>query len=91
MCAGLFGAIDCTSADPQPGDRILDACAAPQSHPSAELVGDQAEIWVRTVWTVKRVAANAARLGLASINALAADAANLLEQRPQWRESFQRI
>jgi 16S rRNA (cytosine967-C5)-methyltransferase len=59
----------------------------------AELVGDQAEIWAvdRSAGRLKRVAANAARLGFASINALAADAANLLEQRPQWRESFQRI
>ena len=56
-------------------------------------MGDQAEIWAvdRSAGRLKRVAANAARLGLASINALAADAANLLEQRPQWRESFQRI
>ncbi len=81
--------------DPQPGDRILDACAAPGGKAThlAELVGDQAEIWAvdRSAGRLKRVAANAARLGLASINALAADAANLLEQRPQWRESFQRI
>ncbi|AII50026.1 16S rRNA methyltransferase [Synechococcus sp. KORDI-52] len=81
--------------DPQPGDRILDACAAPGGKAThlAELVGDQAEIWAvdRSPGRLKRVAANAARLGLASINALAADAANLLELRPQWRESFQRI
>jgi 16S rRNA (cytosine967-C5)-methyltransferase len=81
--------------DPQPGDRILDACAAPGGKAThvAELVGDQAEIWAvdRSAGRLKRVAANAARLGFASINALAADAANLLEQRPQWRESFQRI
>ena len=81
--------------DPKPGDRILDACAAPGGKAThlAELVGDQAEIWAvdRSAGRLKRVAANAARLGLASINALAADAANLLEQRPQWRASFQRI
>ena len=81
--------------DPKPGDRILDACAAPGGKAThlAELVGDQAEIWAvdRSAGRLKRVAANAARLGLASINALAADAVNLLEQRPQWRESFQRI
>ena len=80
---------------PQPGDRILDACAAPGGKAThlAELVGDQAEIWAvdRSPGRLKRVAANAARLGLSSIHALAANASNLLEQRPQWRESFQRI
>jgi len=81
--------------DPKPGDRILDACAAPGGKAThlAELVGDQAEIWAvdRSPGRLKRVAANAARLGLGSIHALAADASNLLEERPQWRESFQRI
>ena len=81
--------------DPKPGDRILDACAAPGGKAThlAELVGDQAEIWAvdRSPGRLKRVAANAARLGLGSINALAADASNLLEERPKWRESFQRI
>ena len=80
---------------PQPGDRILDACAAPGGKAThlAELVGDQAEIWAvdRSPGRLKRVASNAARLGLASINALAADATNLLGEHPQWRESFQRI
>ena len=59
----------------------------------AELVEDQAEIWAvdRSPGRLKRVASNAARLGLSSIHALAADASNLLEQRPHWRESFQRI
>ena len=82
---------------PQPGDRILDACAAPggKSTHLAELIADQGEIWAvdRSAGRLKRVAANAARLGLGAINALAADAATLLELevRPQWRESFQRI
>ena len=72
--------------DPQPGDRILDACAAPGGKAThlAELVGDQAEIWAvdRSAGRLKRVAANAARLGLASINALAADAACVANSRP---------
>ena len=82
---------------PQPGDRILDACAAPggKSTHLAELIADQGEIWAvdRSAGRLKRVASNAARLGLGAINALAADAATLLELevRPQWRESFQRI
>ena len=56
-------------------------------------MGDCGEIWAvdRSPGRLQRVAANAARLGLASINALAADAAALLQERPQWRESFQRI
>ena len=80
---------------PQPGDRILDACAAPGGKAThlAELVGDKAEIWAvdRSAGRLKRVAANAGRLGVASIQALMADAARLLEDRPGWNQSFQRI
>ena len=80
---------------PQPGERILDACAAPGGKAThlAELIGDGGEIWAvdRSAGRLKRVAANAARLGCASIHALAADAADLLTQRPDWRGSFQRI
>ena len=79
----------------QPGDRILDACAAPGGKTThlAELVKDQAEIWAvdRSAGRLQRVAANAARLGHGSIQALAADAEQLLEDRPQWRSHFQRI
>ena len=80
---------------PQPGDRILDACAAPGGKAThlAELVGDKAEIWAvdRSAGRLKRVAANAARLGVVSIQALMADAARLFEDRPGWNQSFQRI
>ena len=80
---------------PSSGDRVLDACAAPGGKTThvAELLEDCGEIWAvdRSPGRLQRVAANAARLGLTSINALAADAAALLEERPQWRESFQRI
>jgi 16S rRNA (cytosine967-C5)-methyltransferase len=79
----------------QPGERILDACAAPGGKAThlAELIGDQGEIWAvdRSPGRLKRVVANAARLGVGSIHALAADAATLLKDRPQWGESFQRI
>jgi len=81
--------------DAQPGERILDACAAPGGKAThlAELIGDQGEIWAvdRSPGRLKRVAANAARLGVGSIHAFAADAASLLKDRPQWAESFQRI
>lgn len=80
---------------PQPGDRILDACAAPGGKAThlAELMGDVGEIWAvdRSAGRLKRVAANAARLGCGSIHALAADAADLLAQKPEWRGFFQRI
>ena len=79
----------------QPGERILDACAAPGGKAThlAELIGDQGEIWAvdRSPGRLKRVGAKAARLGVGAIHALAADAAPLLKDRPQWGESFQRI
>ena len=77
------------------GQRVLDACAAPGGKAThlAELMGDQGEVWAvdRSAGRLQRVAANAARLGSGCINALAADAAQLLEERPQWRASFDRI
>ncbi|MBT65690.1 MAG: 16S rRNA (cytosine(967)-C(5))-methyltransferase [Synechococcus sp. NP17] len=80
---------------PQPGDRILDACAAPGGKAThlAELIGDVGEIWAvdRSAGRLKRVAANASRLGCGCIKAMAADAADLIEQHPDWRGSFQRI
>lgn len=81
--------------DPQPGDWILDACAAPGGKAThiAELVGDRAELWAvdRSAGRLQRVAANAARLGIDGLHALVADAGDLLAERPQWRERFQRI
>ena len=81
--------------DPRPGQRVLDACAAPggKSTHLAELMGDVGEIWAvdRSPGRLQRVAANAARLGCSSIHALAADAAQLGQERPEWRERFDRI
>ena len=80
---------------PQLGDRVLDACAAPggKSTHLAELLRNQGEIWAvdRSAGRLKRVAANAARLGHGSIQALAADASALLVERPDWEGAFQRI
>ena len=80
---------------PQPGQRVLDACAAPggKSTQLAELMDDQGEIWAvdRSEARLKKVVANAERLGMASLQVLAADAADLLEIRPQWRGYFDRI
>ncbi|MCP9806423.1 16S rRNA (cytosine(967)-C(5))-methyltransferase [Cyanobium sp. T1B-Tous] len=81
--------------DPQPGERILDACAAPggKSTHLAELMGDQGEVWAvdRSEGRLRRVGVNAARLGLQSIHTLAADAAELVAQKPEWRGWFDRI
>ncbi|MCP9891689.1 16S rRNA (cytosine(967)-C(5))-methyltransferase [Cyanobium sp. Aljojuca 7D2] len=80
---------------PQPGERILDACAAPggKSTHLAELMGDQGEVWAvdRSEGRLRRVGVNAARLGLQSIHTLAADAAQLAADKPEWRGSFDRI
>ena len=77
------------------GQRVLDACAAPGGKAThlAELMGDQGEVWAvdRSPGRLQRVAANASRLGSHCIHALAADASQLLQQRPQWMASFDRI
>ena len=79
----------------QPGERILDACAAPGGKAThlAELLGGDAEIWAvdRSPGRLKRVAANASRLGVDCLQALAADATDLLRERPHWSGYFQRI
>lgn len=67
--------------DPQPGETIVDACAAPGGKTThiAELMGDQGEIWAcdRSAPRLKKVAQNTYRLKLNSINALAEDSRNL--------------
>ena len=81
--------------EPQPGDRILDACAAPggKSTHLAELIGDEGEVWAldRSAGRLKRVANNSHRLGLHCIQAMAADASTLAAQRPDWCGTFQRV
>lgn len=79
----------------RPGERILDACAAPGGKGTqlAELMGDQGELWAvdRSAARLRRVELNAARLGLTCLRLLAADAAILLADRPEWRGGFDRI
>jgi 16S rRNA (cytosine967-C5)-methyltransferase len=81
--------------EPQPGQRILDACAAPggKSTHLAELLGDQGEIWAvdRAEARLRRLERNAERLGLGSIRPLVADAAQLAVERPEWRGAFDRV
>ncbi len=80
---------------PQPGQLILDACAAPggKSTHLAELIGDQGEIWAvdRSEARLRRLQRNAERLGLSAIHTLAADACKLAGQRPEWLGQFDRI
>ncbi len=79
----------------QPGQRILDACAAPggKSTHLAELIGDQGEVWAldRSEARLRRLDRNAERLGLTTIRSLAIDATALAEAKPHWRAHFDRI
>ncbi|HYP03125.1 MAG TPA: methyltransferase domain-containing protein, partial [Cyanobium sp.] len=81
--------------EPLPGALVLDACAAPGGKTThlAELIGDRGEVWAvdRSEARLRRVAANAERLGLTAIRCLAADATDLLSLRPEWRSRFDRI
>ena len=67
--------------DPQPGERLLDACAAPggKSTHLAELIGDAGTVVAvdRSAGRLRRVKANADRLGLAAIQPQPGDAAEL--------------
>ena len=80
---------------PEPGQWVLDACAAPggKSTHLAELMGDQGTVWAvdRSDARLERVRRNAERLGLSCIRTMAADARHLVEQKPQWLGRFDRI
>ncbi|MEO1002685.1 MAG: 16S rRNA (cytosine(967)-C(5))-methyltransferase [Cyanobacteria bacterium J06638_7] len=81
--------------DPQPGERLLDACAAPGGKCThiAERIGDHGQVWAvdRSARRLQRLQRNAARLGLSCIRTLAADAAELAELRPDWCGQFDRV
>ena len=81
--------------DPQPGERILDACAAPGGKAThcAEWMGDRGEVWAvdRSAARLERLRANGERLGLRALRPLAADATTLLTAHPDWRQRFDRI
>ena len=78
--------------DPQPGQRVLDACAAPGGKAThlAELMADQGEVLAldRAPARLEQVQANAERLGLRSIHTEAADATALEAFEP---EGFDRV
>jgi len=81
--------------DPQPGQWVLDACAAPGGKATqiAEACGDRGTVWAvdRAEARLRRLARNAERLGLTSIQVLCADACNLPQLRPDWLGRFDRI
>jgi 16S rRNA (cytosine967-C5)-methyltransferase len=80
---------------PQPGERILDACAAPGGKTTqiAEWLQDRGELWAvdRSEARLRRLQANADRLGHGVIQTLAADATLLAADRPAWIGYFDRI
>lgn len=81
---------------PEPGQWVLDACAAPGGKAThlAELMGGRGTVWAvdRSAKRLRRLEANASRLGLQQIvRPLAADASNLPAERPDWRGRFDRI
>jgi 16S rRNA (cytosine967-C5)-methyltransferase len=69
--------------DPQPGEVIIDACAAPGGKTThiAELMGDNGQIWAcdRQVKRLKKVTENAQRLQLGSISLCGGDSRNLTQ------------
>ncbi len=81
--------------DLQPGDRVLDACAAPGGKTThiAELLGNRGEVWGvdRSQSRLNRMKINAERLRANCINALVADATKILNLKPSWYKYFQRI
>lgn len=79
----------------RPGERVLDACAAPggKSTHLAEAMDDVGEIWAvdRGAARLQRLARNAERLGLRSIRVRVADATHLATEEPGWVGSFDRL
>jgi 16S rRNA (cytosine967-C5)-methyltransferase len=69
--------------DPQPGERVVDACAAPGGKTThlAELMQDQGSLWGcdRHASRLKKLQENAARLRLHSIQICAEDSRNLTQ------------
>lgn len=73
--------------DPQPGETIIDACAAPGGKTThiAELIGDRGTVWAfdRSEARLRKVSANANRLQLKSIQIKAVDSRNLFQFNSQ--------
>jgi len=80
---------------PLPGEKILDACAAPggKSTHIAELINNQGEVWSidRSYLRAKKILANSDRLGTRCLQVLVADSTDLLTKHPEWEDYFDRI
>ena len=78
-----------------PGERILDACAAPggKSTHIAELIDNQGKIWSvdRSSRRAKKILANSERLGTTCLQPLVANSNDLLAKYPEWEAYFHRI
>ncbi len=87
LIAPLLGAL--------PGEKILDACAAPggKSTHIAELINNQGEIWSvdRSTLRAKKILANSERLGTTCLQLLVANSNDLLDENPEWEACFHRI
>ncbi len=87
LIAPLLGAL--------PGEKILDACAAPggKSTHIAELINNQGEIWSvdRSALRAKKILANSERLGTTCLQLLVANSNDLLDKNPEWEACFHRI
>ncbi len=83
------------SLEPLPGEKILDACAAPggKSTHIAELINNKGEIWSvdRSSRRSKKILANSERLGTKCLQLLVADSNELLVKKPEWTGFFDRI
>jgi 16S rRNA (cytosine967-C5)-methyltransferase len=77
--------------DPQPGELVLDVCAAPGGKATqlAELMGDEGIVWAcdRTPSRLKKVRTNAQRLNLASVHIHTGDS----RQLPQFHNQADRV
>jgi 16S rRNA (cytosine967-C5)-methyltransferase len=78
--------------DPRPGDRVLDACAAPGGKATylAELMGDTGTLLAcdRNPQKISLIGENVRRIGLTSVETRVVDAAAL---PPELRQSFDRV
>ena len=80
---------------PQPGERILDACAAPGGKAThlAELMDNIGEIWAidRSSSRLKKIISNIHRLGTDCIQTIQSDSTNLINNQSNWEGYFHGI
>ncbi len=83
------------SLGPLPGEKILDACAAPggKSTHIAELINNEGNLWSvdRSSRRSKKILANSERLGTKCLQILVANSNELLLKKPDWKGFFDRI